>query len=102
MKRTIFLFGVSSWPRRSVRCPGRTQPKANRPLKAPLWPQPAAGFFFPDRLGLRREPQRKSMAPLPASPTYSMRPNHSLADADGVAVAGDQVEPRVAARVIIS
>jgi hypothetical protein len=25
--RTIFLFGVSSWHRRSVRCPGRTQPR---------------------------------------------------------------------------
>ena len=45
--RAIFLFGVSSWPRRSVRCPGRTQPKANRPLKAPLWPHLRRGFSFP-------------------------------------------------------
>ena len=43
--RTIFLFGVSSWPRRSVRCPGRTRPKANRPLKAPLWPHLQRGFL---------------------------------------------------------
>ena len=75
--RTIFLFGVSSWPRRSVRCPGRTQPKANRPLKAPALAPPAAGFFFPDRLGLWRGRQRKSMAPLPASPTPSRRPSSS-------------------------
>ena len=33
--------------RRSVRCPGRSPSKANRPLKAPLWPHLQRGFSFP-------------------------------------------------------
>ena len=45
--RTIFLFGVSSWLRRSVR--SRIQPSfASRPLKTPPPAPPAAGFFFDD------------------------------------------------------